>query len=173
MKRTTIVVIVMSLLVAILPVGLALAQTSQEVEVTATPSFISITNAPISYDFGSISANSTDNTTDGYFTITNGSSVNMDISIQCNGWSGGTGWTYGSPAADTGQLKASSANGGSGGSTGAGNFDKTLLDGTDILLCDNVTSVTSPTWELLLEAPTSFTFGDEQTTTVTITATAD
>jgi hypothetical protein len=173
MKRMIIVAVVMSLLLAMFPVGLALAATTADVTVTATPSFIGITNSPGTYDFGQISAGATENTTNGYFTITNGSSVAMDISIKCNGWSGTTSWTYGSSAENTGQLAASSANGGAGGSSGAGDFDKTVLNGSDTLLCDAVGTSTNPTWELQLQAPSSFTHGDEQTTTVTVTATAN
>lgn len=173
MKRTIIVVIVMSLLLAILPVGLAFAATTADVTVRATPSFIGITNAPGTNDFGSITAGATPGTASGYFTITNGSSVATDISIKCNGWSGTTAWTYGAAGADTGQLAASSANGGAGGSTGAGNFDITVLNGSDTLLCDAVAIATNPTWELQLQAPSSFTHGAEQTTTVSVTVTAD
>lgn len=174
MKRTTIVAIVMSLLLAIFPVGLALAATSDDVIVTATPSFIGISNSPGTYDFGTVSANTTVNTTAPYFTITNDSSINIDIGIGCDNWSSaGSTWTYDSPAANTAQLNASSAHGGSGGSTGEGNFDKLVSSANSTLLCDNVTVGTDPTWELQLETPTSITFGDEQTTTVTVTATAE
>jgi hypothetical protein len=174
MKKTIIITIVMSLILVVFPVGLALAATSADVTITATPGFISITNAPGSYDFGGITANSTDNTTNGYFTITNGSAINIDIGIGCDNWtSAGSTWTYGTPAADTGRLMASSGDGGSGGSTGQGNFDIFVSNLTSVLLCDNVTDVTNPTWELQLQTPTSFTFGDEQQTTVTVTATAE
>jgi len=173
MKRTTIVVIVMSLLVAILPVGLALAQTSQDVTVTATPSFISITNDPDSWPIGTVSAGSTPNTTADYFLITNTSSEAIDISINCTGWTGGPGWTYGAPAEDTANLAASSGNSTGGGSGGAGDYDIDVPNGPSTLLIDAVAVGVNPNWELKLNAPTSFTFGDQQTTTVTITATTD
>ena len=173
MKRTTIVVIVMSLLVAILPVGLALAQTSQDVTVTATPSFISISNSSGTWPIGTVSANSTPNTGTGHFTITNTSSEAIDISINCTDWTGGPGWTYGAPAADTANLTASSGDSTGGGSSGAGLYDIDVPVGTGALLIDAVAVAVDPTWELQLNAPTSFTFGDEQTTIVTITATTD
>lgn len=165
-------ILVIALLV--LPVNAALAATTQDVTITATPSYITISNSPGSNDFGVISASSTPSTANGYFTITNGSSVAIDISIQCNGWDGGANdWTYGAPGADQAQLAASSAQGGSGGSSGAGAFDITVLNGSDTLLCDNVGTSTNPTWELQLQAPTSFNFANQQTTTVTLTATAN
>lgn len=179
MKRLRGLILTATLLfVAVFAVVFAInstqAATSQDVSVNATPAFMSISNAPTSYDFGVISENSTDNTTNGYFTITNSSTVNIDLNIQCNGWSSaGSAWTYGSPASDTADLDSSSADGGSGGSSGAGNFDISILNGSDTLICDNVTSATNPTWELLLNAPTAFTHGDEQETTVTMSAVAE
>ena len=149
------------------------AATSQDVTVTGTPSFISISNSPGSNDFSTLDAGVDEQTSNGYFTVTNSSTVAIDINIQCNGWSGVTPWTYGAPAENQAQLKASSADGGVGGSTGAGNFDITLLNGSDTLLCDAVGTSTNPTWELQWDMATSFTHGEEQTTTVTIAAVAD
>lgn len=150
------------------------AATSQDVSVNATPAFMSISNAPSSYDFGVISENSSENTTNGYFTITNSSTVNIDLNIQCNGWSStGSAWTYNDPASDTANLDASSGDGGVGGSTGAGAWDISILNGSNTLICDNVTTATNPTWEIQLDTPTEFTHGDEQTTTVTIAAIAE
>ena len=151
----------------------AFALTSQDVTVTATPSFIAISNAPGSFDFGALTENVDEDTGNGYFTVTNSSSVNIDINIQSDNWSGASSWTYGAPAEDTGQLKASSANGGTGGSTGVGAYDIAILSGSDTLLCDNVTSVTNPTWELQIDVASTFTYGDEQANTVTITAVAE
>ena len=173
MKRTIIVAIAISLLLAIFPVGLALAATTADVTVTATPSFLSITNLPASWPIGSVSANSTPNTGIDYFEITNSSGVAMDISIKCNGWSGVSSWSYGAPATNTANLTASSGNSTGGGSSGAGTYDIDVLDGSDSLLIDAVAAGVNPNWELQLNAPTDFTFGDEQTTTVTITATVD
>jgi hypothetical protein len=165
MKKTFIVAIVMSLLLAMFPIGLALAATTADVEVTATPGFVSITNSPSTFDFGVITQGSVTNTTDGEFTITNASTVAMDIFIQCNGWSGGaTPWTYGAPAADTGNLTSSN---------GTGLHDIPVLDGSDTLLHNAVAVASNPTWELQLNAPTSFSFVDPQSSNVTITATVD
>lgn len=168
MKRTIIVALVMSLLLAVFPVSLALAQTSQDVLVTATPSFTSITNAPDNWPIGTVSQGETKNTGIDYFTITNDSSVNMSISINCTGWTGG--WTYGAPAADSGNLTASSGNSTGGGSGGAGLYDISVPAGPGALLIKAVPPGVNPNWELQLNAPTSFTFGDQQQTTVTITA---
>jgi hypothetical protein len=174
MKKTIIVAIVMSLLLAVFPVGLALAETSQDVTVTATPSFISIANLPSSWGIGTVSEGSTNNTGIDFFTITNTSSVNISISVNCTDWSGGaTPWTYGAPGVNTANLTASSGNSTGGGSTGAGNYDIDVPAGPSVLLIDAVPVSVNPNWELQLNAPTSFTHGDEQTTIVTITAAAD
>jgi len=150
----------------------ALAALEQTVTVTATPSYVSIANSETSFDFGVITASSTPNTTTGWSTITNTSTVAIDITLGCDGWSGTTSWTYGVAGADTGQLKASADNGGTGGSTGAGNYDKTIPSGSTVLLNDDLAATTNVAWEMQLDAPTSFGHGDEQTTTVTLTATA-
>jgi len=135
-----------------------------------------ISNLPSTKDFGVVAASSTPNTGNAYFTITNSSTVTIDIYIKCDGWSPTTGtnsWTYGSPiGADQGFLEASSADGGVGGSQGEGLYDVEILNGIDTLLCDDVAITTNPTWELQLNAPSSFTHGDEQQTIVTLTATA-
>lgn len=170
MKRLVISV-VLAVALLVVPVSGALAATDT-VTVTATPSYVSISNSSGSFDFGVIIESSTPNTTTGYFTVTNNSTVTIDLTIGCSGWSGTTAWTYGAAGADAGQLKASSTNGGTGGSTGAGNYDLTVPSGSSVLMCDDLSSGTNPAWELQLDAPTSFNHGYQQTTTVTLTATS-
>lgn len=163
--------VILSPVVAVVDFSGVKAATTQDITVNATPEYITISNAPSSFDFGVVAESSTENTGSGHFTVTNGSSVNIDISINCTAWSSaGSTWTYNDPGADTGNLDASSANGGVGGSTGAGNYDISVPNGAGTLLCDNVTTVTNPTWELQLDAPTSFTYADEQEITVTLLA---
>ena len=162
----------LGLLLAAMPVAQVSAATTQTVTVTATPTYVSISNTQTTYDFGVIAASSTLNTGSAWSTVTNDGSVAADITIESNGWSGGTGWTYGSAAADTGQLKASGTNGGVGGTGGAGLYDITIPSGSSTLLIDDLAASGSSAWEMQLDAPTSFTFGDQQTTTVTLTASA-
>ena len=172
MKRL-IISVVMALMLALVPASGALAATSQDVTVTATPSYVSIANSHADFDFGVITASSTENTTTGYFTLTNTSTVVTDITLVCDGWDGGANdWTYDAAGADTGRLKASGTNGGTGGSTGAGAYDKVIPSSGSVLLADDLTATTNVAWEMLLEAPTSFSYGNEQTTHVTVTATA-
>lgn len=151
----------------------AQAGTTQQVTVNATPEYITISNAPATFNFGVVTAGTQPNTTSDYFTVTNGSSVDIDISINCTGWSAGTPWTYGAPGADTGRLMASSGEGGVGGSTGSGNYDIVVTDSGQTLLCDAVGTTTDPQWEMELEAPNSYSHSSEQTTTTEIEAVAD
>ena len=140
-----------------------LAATSDEVTVTATPSYVSISNLPVSFDFATVAESGTPNTTTGWFTVTNDSTVNITVSIGCDGWSGTTAWTYGVAGADTGQLKASDND---------GVYDVTVPNGSTAELHTTVTSGTNVQWELQLNCPTSFSHGAEQTTTVTVSAAA-
>jgi hypothetical protein len=152
---------------------LVTAATSQNVTITATPEYMDIANAPGSFDFLTVAAGVDENTGNDYFTITNGSTVVIDIDIQCNGWSGVSSWTYGVPGADQGRMQASSGEGGVGGSGGSGTYDIQILDSVDTLIMDAVGTSTNPQWELQIDVASSFTFGDEQTSTVTLTASAN
>jgi hypothetical protein len=164
LKRTILAIMLALALVAI-PVSTALAATSQDVTVTATPTFISISNSPGSFDFGPVIASSTPDTTEDYFTVTNDSSVNIDVTIVCDGWHTPPvdHWTYAAAAPDTALLNASD---------GDAAYDVEVDDLTPAALHSTASAGDDFTWELQLEAPTSFGYGDEQTTTVTIEASA-
>jgi len=172
----------MALSLLMVPVNGALAADTQTVTIDATPSYVAIgtvTSATgAAFDFGAVVKNVDEDTANGYFTIPNSSGVTIDITIQVTvAWAPTTGansWTYGAPAADQGQLKASSANGGVGGSTGAGNFDITIQGqaGAAELLMDDVTTITNPTFELRLDAPSDFSHGDAQQCIITLSAAA-
>ena len=151
-------------LVMALSLGVStLAAPSDTVIVTATPSYISISNSPATFDFATVDEGTTPSTTIGYFTITNDSSVNITVSIGCDGWSGTMSWTYGEASANTGQLKASDND---------GLYDVTVPNGSTVTLHTTVTPGTNIQWELQLQCPISFSHGYEQSTIVTILATA-
>lgn len=144
-----------------------MAATTQDVTVNATPTYISISNSPTSFDFGVIAAgvtNLTTNTTEDHFSLTDTSTINVTTTIVSNGWDGGANdWTTGSPAADTGELRASD---------GDGAYDVTVDDVTPVTLHTSASIGEDWTWELGLDGPTSFGYGNEQTTTVTLSAAA-
>jgi len=126
-----------------------------------------ISNAPGIYDFQTVQAGVNENTGTGYFNVTNNSTVNITVTIVCNGWTdttdGTNPWIYGAPAANTAQLKASD---------GDGAYDVAVDDTTPATLHATSTPGDDFSWELQLDAPTSFTHGHSQQTTVTLTATS-
>lgn len=141
------------------------AATTQDVTVTATPTYISISNAPSSFDFLTVAAGVDENTGTDYFTITNTSTIATDIDIKAiTGWSGTSSWTWGASGENQGKLAASDGD-------GAYDVDIAAVD-TDYELMDNLSAETNDSWELKLIAPSSFTHGAEQTVVVRLTASA-
>jgi len=164
--RKTLLAILLAVALIVIPVGNALAASTADVTVTATPGWVSITNTPDAYDFLVVLADTDKDTGEDYFFIDNSSTIIMDINIKCDGWSStGTAWFYGAPAADTGRLNASD---------GDAAYDVVMLAiNTDYLLSDAVGVGTDVDWELQLDAPVSFTHVDVQTSLVTVTAVPD
>ena len=163
--KKTLIAILLAVALIVIPVSVALAADTDTVTVTATPGWVSIVNGPDTYDFGVVTAGTTPSTGGSGFTITNSSTVAMDVNIGCDSWaSGGTPWDYGAAGADQGQLNASD---------GDETYDVTVPDSGSTLLLDAVATGTDPTWGLQLEAPSSFTHVDVQTTTITLTAVPD
>ena len=162
--RKTLLAILLAVALALIPVGSAFAANSDTVTVTATPGFVSITVTPDTYDFAVVYPDTDEDTVAGTpFTVNNSSTVDMDLTIECDGWTGGPGWTYADTAGiDTGSLNFSTNDG----------VLWTYLPETPTtaVLASDVTPATSPTFDLQLDAPTDFTYGDVQTTTVTVTA---
>jgi hypothetical protein len=154
----------------VVPVGSALAANTADVTVNATPGWVSIIVAPTSQDFGVVLAGATPDTTAGVgFTVTNDSTVAMDLDVQCTTvWGPVTGtnsWTYAdAAAADTGSLNFS---------TTGGPPWTFIPSAAAVAMADAVGVGTDPTFDLQLEAPTSFTHVDEQQCIITLTAAPD
>ncbi len=142
-----------------------LAATTADVSVNATPAYVSITNTPDNYGFGTVAVSTNYSTSTTYFTITNGSTINIDIAISTNAsWAGGNTWTHsdtGTPGAETAALY--STNG-----TAAWNIIVKNATPNDLF---SSTADASPDWGLRLMSPTSFDDGVLKTNTVTLTAT--
>jgi hypothetical protein len=160
----TILAVMALMLAMVVPV---MADTTQDVTVTATPSYMGIANAPSTYSFGVVAASSTTSTPSNHFTITNTSSIatNIAISVTTATWSGGVGWTHSdtaTAAADTAGLKAGTAdtNGIIVKNASPNNLVASLAANTDY------------SWNMQLVAPTSFTDGVQKSITVRLTATA-
>ena len=143
----------------------ALAATTADVAVNATPSYVAITNAPDTYGFGTVVVSTNYSSADDYFTITDGSSVNIDVAISCNAtWTGGTPWTHddgGTAGADTAVLAAT---------PGTAAWNVLVKNGSPLDLFNDVTG--NQDWGIRLAAPTSFSDGQLKENTITLTATA-
>ena len=145
------------------------AQSTTDVTVTATPSYLSITVSPTTYDFGVIATSATPSTTTTYFTITNSSSVATDntIAVTTATWSGGVTWTHSDTAtagADTAGMKANK-----GGTWGTG--DVIVKYASPEILAASQTANTDWSFGLQLLAPTSFSDGVQKSIIVRVTAT--
>jgi len=164
--RKTLIAILMALALVVIPVGSAFAQDEDTVTVSATPAYVSIDNNPDTDSFGVVTEGSTPNLSGGEtnFTITNSSSVAIDITIKCSGWDGGANdWLYGAPGTDQARLMASD---------GSGGYDIAVpVDPAIAALHSDVPVATNPQWGLQLQAPTDMTFGNVQSTTITLNAT--
>jgi hypothetical protein len=160
--RKTLLAIVLALALAVVPAAGVLADTTAGVTVTATPSFLGIENTPPSWPIGPVTADTDVASGEAYFTLTNVGSVEIDTTIGCNGWSGTRAWTYGAAAQDQGQLSFG---------TGGG-YNTVVPSGSTVTFVNDIAAYGTQSWGLELDAPSSFTHGYEQTTIVTITASA-
>jgi hypothetical protein len=180
MKKTLIAILV-ALALTVVPVGSALADTSDTVTITATPTYISIAVTQTDFNFGVVDINSFNDTTtsgpkgvdgdpgaDDYFDIVNTSTVAIDIEIYCDGgWGpGANDWAWGASNPDTGRLNAST-DAGTSWPINVPNVQSSEL------IFDALGAGTNDSFDLQLEAPSSFSYGDVQETTVTISAAPD
>ena len=160
----------LAVLSMLLAPAMVAAATTASVTIDVTPEYVAISNSNTSIDFGVLAAgltNATTNSTTDYFDVTNDGTVNATVTVKCDEWAHQTGshdWTYGSPAADTGQLVFS---------VGTGAYDTVVpaSPSTESVFADLVPAATDY-FEVGLDMPTSFTHGDQQQTTLTLTAAA-
>jgi hypothetical protein len=171
----------------------AFAATSQDVTVTATPSYIAISNSPNTWTINGISGTgkiqpnttyyakgSTNETTppsatvldaECYFTVTNSSSVNIDLTVTWGAFTGG--------GADM-----TNSNAGTNGATTYGAYcwysgmtytSKVIVKstGSDKMLTGMTPATTTKKWGVEIKTRTdAWTSGTSSTSTLTITATA-
>jgi len=168
--RRILVGLLLALALTLMPALPVLAETTADVTVTATPTYIAITVAPTSYDFEVVAESATPSTTTSHFTITNSSSVstNNTVSVTTATWSGGVTWTHSdtaTPDADTAGLKANK-----GGTWGEG--DVIVQYTTPQVLAADQAATTNWNFGLKLFAPTSFSDGVEKSIIVRISAAA-
>ncbi len=177
MKRRILV----SLITAVLAFGaFALpmyAGTTADVTITATPTFLSITNSEATWTLGAIAENTAYYwTADGLVaaeplvdgdmkaTITNAGSVTCDVDIKCADFTGGVGWTLSAdetPGANEINLRA--------GITGMANRAAMVqVTNSDIELIDSIAAAGTKMWCMEMESGT-FTDGAGKTGVVTLT----
>lgn len=153
-------------------INIAGAETSVEVKINATPSWVSINTSETTFDFGTVEAgatNTTENTTTDWCDIGNEGSVEINCTVKCDNWthtSGSSDWTYDFPVgADTGYLNFSA---------GTGLYDTKVPDSSEtaVVMLEALASLATDSFELGLFAPSSYTHGDAQQTNLTITGVA-
>jgi len=148
----------------------AVASTTTDLTVTATPTHISISVSGSPYDFTTVAASATPSTATDYFTVTNGSTVAIDVEIYVTGdWTGGVGWTHSDTAtagADTAGLSANK-----GGSWGTGDVIVKKSAAYEKIATAQA-ATTNFDFGLKLYAPTSFSDGVEKSVTVRLSAAA-
>jgi len=154
----------------LIPVTSAMAATSADITITATPAYIAITCNQASYDFGVVAASSTPSNATNWATVTNLSTVQTDqtIAVTTTSWSGGVTWTHSDTAtagADTAGLLA--AVGGSWGDA-----DIIVKNGSPNFIYENKAAGGTYSFGLKLVAPTSFTDGIAKSIIVRISAAA-
>lgn len=188
--RKTLIAILIALALIVIPVGSALAATSQNVTVTATPKFISITNTPTDWNIGGTSAKIDKSTTyysnplgettapsalvaDGEckFTITNTSNVAINITVNFPNFTGGDAMTnintgYANNGAN--QFGASGYISGMTWPAGAVILKSSASDA----LKTNLAASTNLKWGIAIKTQSDdWTSGSEMSSTVTVTAT--
>ena len=158
-----------------------LAATTQEVTITATPTYIALTNSEATWAIGAVAENYDSYywTADGLVpaeplvdgdmksTITNTGSVAEDIDIKCANFTGGIGWALSAdqtPGASEVSLRA--------GITGMANRAAMVqVENGDKELVDSLASSGTKMWCMELETGT-FTDGVAKSGTTTLTASA-
>ena len=173
MKRWLIVLIA---LVVLLVPSTAYAATTQDVTVTATPSYVSISNAPTSEALGMLTESSTTWATGTppadplvdvgcTFTVTNNGSVAVNIAITATNFTGGVGWTL----ASTVGLNQVVMKAGKSGDAHSAMVTVLTTGGANFI--SSLAAAGTKKWEFNLATGT-YNDGVAKSSTITLTATA-
>jgi len=170
-KELTALKVVMAFLLAFIPILAtsqgALAATTADITVNATPAYVSISVNTSSYNFGVVAASSTTNTSVAYFGITNTSSVQTDqtISTTTTTWSGTQGWLHNDSGIPGDNATAILSNNTTWGAT-----DIIVKNAAPNFIRENLPASTSYSFGLGLWAPTVLYDDSEKTITVRVSA---
>ena len=162
--------LILAMALILMSVISVLADTTADVEVTATPEYIAIADNVTTVDYGVVSASSTPYTDTSQVGITNTSTVQTDqtIAVTAETWAGGVTWAHSETAtagADTAGLEANR-----GGSWESG--DIIVKYASPNYIYENCPATTDYDYGLQLIAPTSFGDGVEKSITVRVSASA-
>jgi len=179
--KIRILTIAMVLAFTLIPAGSAFALTTQVVTITATPSYIAITNSVDAWTLGTVAQNTSywwangdvvpdPNTNfeaaDMKSEIENTGTVAIDVAMHTHNFAGGVGWTL--HGTTEGENIVVLSAGVTGCATVAAMLD--FVDTTPQNLKENLAPAGTIKWCMLFKTGT-FTDGAEETTTVTLTAT--
>ena len=146
--------------------SIAMAATTADVTITASPTYIAITNTPNNYDFGVVLAGTNKSSLSTQFTANNTGNVASNVSIAAiltaGNWSGGQGWIHsntGTPGADQAGLIA-------GLSGWVGNV---TVSSTAAWFMNGLAAATTQQWGVEIQSPTSFGDGTQKTMIVRLT----
>jgi len=173
---------ILALALMVVPISGALAEDFAEVTVTATPSYLALTNTEASWPVGAVEVSSTYWwTTDGNApdpepfeaadmksTIENTGTVAQNIGIKVAAFTGGGGWTISTD--DTPIEPEISIRAGITGTANEAAMVQVITTNTE--LKGNLASAGTIKWCMEMETPSSFADGDERTGIVTLSATA-
>jgi len=148
------------------------AATTADVTVTATPSFIGISDNAASYDFGVVSVSTNYTISESYVGINNTSTVQTDhtISVTTANWTGGIDWAHSNTAtagADTVGLVSNNSTWGAGDV-----IVESDIGGTPNFIYENCPADVDYSYGLMLVAPTTFSDGVQKSVIVRVTAVA-
>ena len=180
--RKAILSIALALMLLVVFAVPIFAATTADVTITATPTYIALTNSEASWPVGTVVASTaywwTADTNppaepfvdgDMKSTITNTGSVAEDIDIKVAAFTGGDGWaisTDDTPVEGEISIRA--------GVTGTANEAAMVqVITTDVELTGSLASLGTIMWCMEMETPASFTDGVAKSGTVTLTATQD
>ena len=161
-----ICILLVSVILSIVSPVIAMAATTADVTITASPTYIAITNTPNNYDFGVVLAGTNKSSTSTTFTANNTGNIASNVSIAAiltaGNWSGGQGWIHsntGTPGADQAGLIA-------GLSGWVGNV---TVSSTAKWFMNGLASATTQQWGVEIQTPTSFGDGTQKQMIVRLT----
>jgi hypothetical protein len=140
----------------------AMAATTADVTITATPTYIAMTNTPSTWAIGVVAAATNYSTSLTYFTANNTGSVasNIDMAVTGANWTGGVGWVHSNTAAagvDTAGL------------IGMNSTQNITIKTTSMALTHALAASTISQYGLTMIAPTSFGDGVLKTVVLRLT----